>query len=181
VTSEPVFQLVAYLQALADHLVDYVVVGGVGARIQGAAVSTQDLDIMVEPSPENLARLADAIRFPETEFQRFRERSFEVSNDPSMRDFMTDQPVRVRCRYGVLDVLPELPGVGGYAHVASRAGKFVFREIELRVADLQDIIVSKQTADRVKDMHTLDALHAAQQTIRQNGPRNSLDDSDLDD
>jgi len=37
----PDFQLIGYLKILAEHQVDYLLVGGVGARIQGAATTTK--------------------------------------------------------------------------------------------------------------------------------------------
>lgn len=55
------FQLVGYLRLLAEYGVDYLIVGGVGGRIQGAATTTGDIDIMLDPSPANLDRLAAAL------------------------------------------------------------------------------------------------------------------------
>lgn len=46
------FHLVGYLKHLAEHDVQYVMVGGVGSRLQGAAITTNDLDIMPDPDPE---------------------------------------------------------------------------------------------------------------------------------
>ncbi|WP_243657736.1 hypothetical protein [Parafrankia sp. BMG5.11] len=46
---------------------NYVIVGGVGARLQGSPNITGDLDIVPEPTPDNLARLAAAISGPSTQ------------------------------------------------------------------------------------------------------------------
>jgi hypothetical protein len=45
------------LQILARHQVDYILVGGVAAILEGAPVSTFDVDIVVPSESENNARL----------------------------------------------------------------------------------------------------------------------------
>jgi len=49
------------LEVLARHHVDFVVVGGVAAVLEGASISTFDLDIVHDRSPENVARLLSAL------------------------------------------------------------------------------------------------------------------------
>ena len=49
------------LAALFDHGVEFIVVGGVAAVLEGAPISTFDLDIVPRWSPENLDRLAGAL------------------------------------------------------------------------------------------------------------------------
>lgn len=60
------FHLRGLLKRLADHQVTYVIVGGVGARLQGSPNITGDLDIVPDPSADNLALLAAAISGPVT-------------------------------------------------------------------------------------------------------------------
>lgn len=52
---------VAILQALAEHHVDFIVVGGVGAVLQGAPIATFDLDIVHSTEPANVERLLVAL------------------------------------------------------------------------------------------------------------------------
>ncbi len=49
------------LRVLAEHDVEFLVVGGVCAVIHGAPISTFDLDIVPERSDENVARLVRAL------------------------------------------------------------------------------------------------------------------------
>ncbi|MGB7721884.1 MAG: hypothetical protein WBL65_18430 [Bryobacteraceae bacterium] len=44
-----------------EHRVDFLVVGGVGAILQGATLSTFDLDIVHSTDPANIARLLAAL------------------------------------------------------------------------------------------------------------------------
>ena len=53
---------VAILQALVEHHVDFMVVGGVGAVLQGAPIATFDLDIVHSTEPANVERLLAALR-----------------------------------------------------------------------------------------------------------------------
>jgi hypothetical protein len=56
--SEP-FDLLRIFDALAG--VNYIVVGGVAATLHGAPRLTFDLDIVPDPSPANIERLAAAL------------------------------------------------------------------------------------------------------------------------
>jgi hypothetical protein len=44
------------------HHVDYLIVGGVGTRIQGATRQTLDMDVVVTKANQNLSRLTGALR-----------------------------------------------------------------------------------------------------------------------
>ncbi|HEX4606075.1 MAG TPA: hypothetical protein VH724_18890 [Candidatus Angelobacter sp.] len=52
----------ATLKALADHHVNFVVVGGYASTLHGSAYLTRDLDICYERTPENMERLVPALR-----------------------------------------------------------------------------------------------------------------------
>jgi hypothetical protein len=47
--------------AMLDAQVHFVVVGGFAVRAHGHLRPTKDLDLMIEPSPENVARLATVL------------------------------------------------------------------------------------------------------------------------
>jgi hypothetical protein len=47
---------------LAEHRVDYVVVGGVAVQVHGHVRMTNDLDLIPAPNRANLDRLATALR-----------------------------------------------------------------------------------------------------------------------
>ena len=121
----PEFQLIGHLEHLAEYGVEYLIVGGVAGRIQGAATTTQDLDIMPDPAPANLERLARALSALDLE------RRYEV---------------------------------GG-------------REI---VASLDDVIASKEAADRAKDRRAMDALYAARDRLLDRPDEYELSEQDLD-
>lgn len=49
------------LRSLAEHRVDYVLIGGLAVQTHGHTRMTNDVDLIPAPDPENLARLADAL------------------------------------------------------------------------------------------------------------------------
>ena len=53
--------VVAICGVLADHRVQYVIIGGAAARLHGTGHVTVDIDICPERTEANLARLADAL------------------------------------------------------------------------------------------------------------------------
>jgi hypothetical protein len=52
----------AALAVLAAEGVEFLVIGGVGAVLHGSAMLTHDLDIWPKRTPDNLERLARALR-----------------------------------------------------------------------------------------------------------------------
>lgn len=57
-----VFNAPAILAALDRHQVEYVIVGGYAAQLRGATKPTTDIDVTPATTPENLDRLAAALR-----------------------------------------------------------------------------------------------------------------------
>lgn len=51
----------AILRVLAEHDVDYVLIGGMAVQAHGHPRTTQDMDVTPNPSPVNLARLRAAL------------------------------------------------------------------------------------------------------------------------
>jgi hypothetical protein len=58
----PPIDVAAILDALDRHGVEYVLVGGLAARLHGSPLLTDDLDITPASDRENLERLANALR-----------------------------------------------------------------------------------------------------------------------
>lgn len=56
-----VFDPERIVRTLDQHGVDYVLIGGVAARLHGSPILTEDLDVTPERSRDNLRRLAEAL------------------------------------------------------------------------------------------------------------------------
>jgi len=174
------FQLIGYLRLFAEAGVEYVLVGGVGARIQGAATTTQDIDIMPEASVENMERLARSLSHEQTEKKEFGMTEYVPHPVIDPMEFRASDVSSFRTRFGVIDVLMDLPGVGAFDAVHRNARRYEWETVTLSVASLDDIIASKETADRAKDRRALDALYQARDHLREHPDAYELSDRALD-
>jgi hypothetical protein len=64
--------LAALLAALCDSGVEFIIVGGVAAVLQGVPITTTDLDIVHRRTPENVARLLEVLLKLDATIRRFR-------------------------------------------------------------------------------------------------------------
>lgn len=143
-TAEPLLHKVA--QALAEHRLEAVMVGNAAAALQGAPVTTLDIDFMFRKTPTNLRKLkflANSLRatilkpyYPVSDL-------FRVTND--------DQGIQ-------LDFMARLHGIRSFEGLRSRAESVSFGDYELKIACLEDIIKSKRAANRPRDLAVLDVL-----------------------
>ncbi len=175
----PEFHPLSYVQLLADHGVDYVIVGGVASRMQGSSTTTQDLDIMPEPSPANLQRLARALSGPDTSKKPPNATTYEPHPLVEAIEFQTEELTSYRTANGVIDVIMDLPGVGGYDLVIRNARRYASGDIILHAASLDDIITSKETTGRAKDWRAMDALYEARDRLRETPDEYELTEDQL--
>lgn len=150
------------LEVLDRHEVDYLVVGGVGAQLYGATRLTSDFDSLPATTGENLARLAAALR----ELNAFLRVSGLSDNEarslPTRIDTLALSRLEIstwRTDAGDLDVLTVLRRRDGtrvsYAELVERATNVNVGGIMVHLAALDDIIASKEFADRPKDRDAL--------------------------
>ena len=159
---------------LADHGVDYVLIGGLAAVLHGSTAMTNDADIVPEPSPANLERLAAALRALDARL-RVPETPDGVPFDPHPALLGSMRTLNLTTRCGDLDLAAEPDGIDDRAGFVERAvlydiagqrvrvAALVVRRV--RVAALADIIRSKEAAGRPKDHATLPILRALEDEI----------------
>ena len=154
-------------QALDDHGVDYVVVGGSAAILWGAQRATRDVDCVAEQSFENHQRLCDALRQMGNPRLRIEgvddEAAAELSKQLLHSDFFARTAASTwRTDVGSIDILNGIPGLDGkpvpYVDLRARATFAPTNELRIPVASLDDIIDSKTHADRAKDRAALPEL-----------------------
>lgn len=145
------------LEALVNSEAHFVVVGAYGAILQGSTVRTDDLDVCYERTAENYKKIARALSpfhprlrgLPENLKAPFDEHTLAHGTNFTLT---TD--------IATVDLLGELSGVGGYRQLSPNAKTVTFGEIRCRVASLDDIIRSKEAANRPKDLVVLPELRA---------------------
>ena len=165
--SDSTFDPDCILNALNRHRVDYVLVGGVAARVHGAGRATADIDCVPATDEDNLQRLADALTDLGARLRVGGMSDEEARQLPLRLDAATVAAFGSSTwttDAGPLDLLVELRDPTGgrhpYADLASRAVDVVVGKVTIRVASLDDIIASKEYAGRPKDLDALPELQA---------------------
>lgn len=154
------FDPVATLRVLTAHEVDFVVVGGVAARLRGAPILTQDVDVSPAMNDRNLANLAGALEELDARLRTKPEpEGVPFPFDPHLLKSATVWTMVTR--YGDLDLVISPAGTAGYPDLIRDADELLVAEdpdLRVMVASLVDVIRSKQAAGREKDLATLPML-----------------------
>jgi hypothetical protein len=154
------FDPVALLRVLVGHDVDFVVVGGVAARLRGAPLVTEDVDVTPSPKPENLERLGGALAALEARLRTATEPDgAEMPFDPGLLE--SAERWTLTTVHGDLDLVMQPAGTAGYPDLARDAESLTIDlspELVVDVASLADVIRSKEAAGRDKDRAVLPLL-----------------------
>ena len=142
------------LEALEAHGVEYVVVGGVAAVLQGAPVTTFDIDTLVKVDTENTERLLRALHALDA---RFREHD---SLRPTAADVAAGGHLLLLTSSGPLDVLGFIGGGKRYEDVAQRADTVHVDDLSIRVLTLEMLLDDKKALGRDKDLPVVRLLEA---------------------
>jgi hypothetical protein len=157
--------LVRLAEVLDRHGVEYLVVGGVAARAHGASRPTQDLDCLVRRGRENLERLAAALVELHAHLRVSGLTEDEMAALPVQLDAETLARTELstwRTDAGDLDLLSDIPDSEGsrrrYEDLVANSSRIDSDGVSVRVASLQDVIASKEWANRAKDQEALPEL-----------------------
>ncbi|HEV2360260.1 MAG TPA: hypothetical protein VGS21_01020 [Acidimicrobiales bacterium] len=151
------FQPDRLLEALERHGVRFVVIGGLAAAIHGAGNVTFDVDVVPEESPANLGRLSSAL----TEL----EAKVRVDGIDGGLPFAHDarslaglNVLNLVTVAGDLDITMHPAGVISFEEWDRSASDAEALGVHFRLAALEDVIRSKEAADRPKDRAVLPLL-----------------------
>lgn len=155
------------LRALERHGVRYVLIGAAAARIAGAPVVTEDVDITPATDPKNLERLAAALR--ELGARLRSSAQPEGVLFPVEAEMLTSAEIwTLTTSAGDLDVCFTPAGTRGYDDLRREASReHLGKGLIVTVASLRDVIRSKETAGRDKDLGQLPLLRRTLEEIRE--------------
>jgi predicted nucleotidyltransferase len=142
------------LAALAEHSVDYVIVGGLAVQTHGHVRTTFDVDVLPRPEPANLRRLADALN--ELDARTLNIGAEGMAVDAGMLQRATLW--QFDTRHGAIDVLHDAPGAPPYDELRERALEIELDGIRLAVVGRDDLISMKRASARQVDLEDLAAL-----------------------
>lgn len=139
--------------------VKFVLIGGLALGAWGVVRGTKDLDVVVDPDPENLKRLAElAIEIGGT-VQR--EEAMAGSAHSIAALLAQGERVLIRTTMGALDVVQGLDGVPPYGELRVGAEAVDVAGLEVLVCSLEDLRAMKRAAARPRDLVDLADLDAA--------------------
>jgi hypothetical protein len=148
------------LARLARADVRFVLIGGLALGSWGVIRGTKDCDIVADPEPENLDRLAELavelgghVQLGESLLGS--ERSIAALLARGERALISTQ-------IGDLDVIQGLDGVPAFADLRARATDVELSGVTIAICALGDLRRMKRAAGRPRDLVDLDELDAAQ-------------------
>jgi hypothetical protein len=156
----PPLNAAAIVEVLNRHSVRFVVIGAFAAIAQQAPIpATRDIDLTPDTTADNLNRLSAALT----------ELGAQIRTDAvdGGLPFGHDGKSLARadfwnliCKYGEFDISFRPGGFpGGYRDLVDRSHSVLVDGIEVPIADLDDVIASKEAAGRPKDLQVLPILY----------------------
>jgi len=142
------------LRALADHEVEYVLIGGLAVQTHGHVRTTNDADLIPPPEPANLERLAAALRSLDARVLNESEEDTEI--DAKMLPRATIW--QFVSRDGGIDVMHEVPGGRPYEELRKSAMHVHLGDIDVPVVALDDLIRMKLARGRPVDLADVASL-----------------------
>lgn len=142
------------LLSLAEHEVDYVLVGGLAVQTHGHLRTTFDVDIVPRPSRANLERLARALNALEARPLNPGSEGVEISASMLPRATLW----QFATAHGPIDVLHDAPGAPRYGELRERALEVELTDLHVAVAGRDDLISMKRARARPVDLEDLAVL-----------------------
>ena len=152
--------LSALLERLLDAGVTFILVGGLAAVVQGAPITTLDVDIVPDRSSENITKL---MAFLKT-VGAFHRRPDDIVIEPKENDFSGRGHALFTTRLGPLDILAVIEEGKAYEDLHDHTVDIEFRGHTIRVLDLKRLVELKRTSRDAKDKQRLPVL---EETLRQ--------------
>jgi len=145
------------LNTLAQHDVQFVLIGALAAGLQGFPRATYDADITPAKDRDNLQRLAAALR--ELGARIYTEQIPEgLAFDCSAAMLARADVWNLITEAGRLDLAFQPSGTAGYDDLASQAVRYTIYGSVVLAARLEDIIRSKEAAGRPQDRQDVEIM-----------------------
>ena len=152
--------LSAIIEGLIKADVKFILVGGLAAVVQGAPVTTMDVDIVHNRSSKNIAKLFAFLESINATYRRLDDKVIEPKED----DLSGTGHALFTTRFGPLDVLAVIEEGKTYEDLIEHTVEIEFRGHVIYVLDLKMLIKFKKTSKDPKDKQRLPVL---EETLRQ--------------
>jgi hypothetical protein len=145
------------MEALVRADVRFILIGGLAVGVHGAVRATRDMDIVPDPDPANLERLAAVLGELDAR---------QIGVDTELLPYRATEPeglaaggsFQLATVHGQLDVLQESEVIPAYETLAEDALEIDWRGHHIRVCSLARLREMKRAGNRPLDRLDLDAL-----------------------
>jgi hypothetical protein len=144
--------------ALARHGVEYVTIGGIAIQAYGGQRLTQDLDIAISPSAENMARLADALL--DLDARILGPGGQHSQSVPGAALLASSDQWHLITPHGPLDIVTLPAHLGSFADMRARAHEVCLGELSIPIAHREDLLKMKRAAGRPQDLADIRLLES---------------------
>jgi len=137
---------------LAEHEVDFIVVGGIAAALEGVLGNTLDVDVVHSREPGNIGRLLAALDSLEAVYRT----RPELALKPHASRLASPSHQLLMTRFGPLDVLGSIGRSRNYQDLLPLAHDVELDEgLHVRVLNLETLIAIKEEVAGEKDLAVL--------------------------
>jgi len=140
------------LQALVEHGVDFVLIGGTAGLARGSSYPTFDLDVAYARDEANLERLARALKELRV---TLRGAPADLPFVADVRSLANGSNFTFDTEFGMFDILGHVSGISSYEELRRGATVQEVEGFKIRVASVAHLIAMKRAANRPKDMNML--------------------------
>jgi hypothetical protein len=137
------------LALLHEREIRFVVIGGVAVAAHGYVRGTADLDLVPDPDPDNLRRVAELLGELKATLPTAQDRPFDLASDAGV--IRRGGNVTADTTLGGLDVVQRAKGVPSYSQLDADAVETELLGIPVRVCSLGRLREMKEAQGRPED------------------------------
>jgi len=152
------------LRKLVEGEVEFLLIGGIAVGYHGHVRATKDVDVVPNPDPRNLKRLAGVLRDLDAQVEGAGD--FEAGElpdplDPSALELGGNWVLSTR--FGRLDVMQWIGDMPLWSELEPRAIEDKIAGLPIKVVGFEDLVKLKELAGRPEDLADLQRLREARE------------------
>jgi hypothetical protein len=152
--------LSSLLEGLINARIEFILVGGLAAVVQGAPITTVDVDIVHHQTTQNITKLLEFLKSIDARHRRVD----DVVIEPTVEHLSGKGHSLFTTRLGPLDVLAFIEDGRSYKDLIDHTVTIEFRQHTIRVLDLETLVKLKRSSKDPRDKQRLPVL---EETLRQ--------------